>query len=495
MKSLFKIDEQSLDKSSIEVGDKFFLFLFMIHLPMAAYVIPELSFVFTHTASLKWHGLFVSIIINAISIISYMYSRGTLGHRMLNGILLMTYSVVFISLSFGLVEHHFHILITLPALLIYKDWRVLYPAAIYIATHHLIFGYCQANNITSSMWPLQLFRYDVSWGIATTHILYVLFETFILTYFAEHLRREYLAKRDLIENLENRVQERSLSLKMKNDELIKTNEQLVKMKNNLIAQEKLAALGGLIAGVAHEMKNPLNIAKNSVRMLAKFFKNNNVEKIYSLTDQDKSDFSDSYNDTIQLVDLLSKNIERADSVVKNMLSHSRAETGACANTKLSSLLTESVDLVLKSYRLTKNWQSEFTIINKAVDDNCELIAEDFRRVFINIFENALYSMLKKSEQLADETYRPNLQIIIEEKMDSQQLLVKVFDNGLGMPEEVRSKVLEPFFTTKPAGEGTGLGMSITHDIIRSHNAQIQITSELGKGALIEITIPRKMENL
>lgn len=492
MRNFFKIDEQNLDKTSIDIGDKFFLFLFLIHIPIAAYVIPETSFVFTHTESLKWHGFIVSLIINIISIVSYKFSKGTLGHRILNGILLMTYSVVFISLSFGLIEHHFHILIMLPALLIYKDWRVLYPAAIYIATHHIVFGYCQANEISLAWWPLKLFKYDLSWGITLTHILYVLVETFILTYFAEYLRKEYLAKNDLILNLEKRVEERSMSLKLKNEELLKINEQLVMMKNNLIAQEKLAALGGLIAGVAHEMKNPLNIAKNSVRMLMKFFKIHDVDKIYSLKEADRASFNESHGDAVQLVELLSKNIERADSVVKSMLSHSRGESNAKKVVQISMLLHESMDLVLKSYRATKKWQPEFEIVINTQSDSCELVEDDFRRVFINIFENAFYSMQKKSD-LSDTTYRPVLKITVDEKKDSKQLIVKVLDNGLGMSEDIISKVVEPFFTTKPAGEGTGLGMSITHDIIRSHNAEIQIMSENGKWAMIEISIPRTTE--
>ncbi len=294
----------------------------------------------------------------------------------------------------------------------------------------------------------------------------------------------------------------ALILYRNNRQKQKTNEILEKAfsslkstQNQLIQKEKLASLGELTAGIAHEIQNPLNFVNN--------FSELSVDLVKDLKDEmGKPDIDKDYIE--ELFDDLSSNQEkinhhgnRASSIVKGMLEHSRASTGVKGLTDINKLADEYLRLSYHGLRAKdKDFNADFTTDFEGNLPKTEVISQDIGRVLLNLINNAFYAVnqraqLSKSLKLLEssgETYTPS--VFLSTKLIDNQIVISVKDNGNGMSEAVKAKVFQPFFTTKPTGEGTGLGLSLAYDIVtKGHEGTLEVVSTEGVGSEFIIKLP------
>ena len=279
-------------------------------------------------------------------------------------------------------------------------------------------------------------------------------------------------------------------------ELAKSLEDLRTAQDRLVHTEKLASLGQLTAGIAHEIKNPLNFVNNfssvSVELLG--------ELQESLRDIQISD--DARNEINQLAEMLRGNLDkivqhgkRANSIVKNMLLHSREGSGEHRPVDINAIVEESLNLAYHGARAEKQG---FNITLKRSFDpaagQVDVFPQEITRALLNLISNGFYAATKRKDLEGNGAFEPTL--AIETKDIGDRVEIGIRDNGTGIPPEVRNKMFNPFFTTKPAGEGTGLGLSLTHDIIvKQHAGRIEVNSEPGKYTEFRIILPRGAASL
>jgi two-component system, NtrC family, sensor kinase len=262
-------------------------------------------------------------------------------------------------------------------------------------------------------------------------------------------------------------------LKDKNEVIEQTLNHLKSTQSQLIQSEKMASLGELTAGIAHEIQNPLN------------FVNNFSEVSNELIDEMKTELSkENYEDANAIADDLKQNLEkinhhgkRADAIVKGMLQHSRSSTGVKEPTDINALADEYLRLSYHGMRAKdKNFNVEFKTDFDNSIQKINIVPQDIGRVLLNLFNNAFYATNEK-KKTADENYKPL--ISVQTKKISDKVEIRVSDNGNGIPASIKEKIFQPFFTTKPTGQGTGLGLSLSYDIIKAHNGGIKVKTEEG----------------
>lgn len=269
----------------------------------------------------------------------------------------------------------------------------------------------------------------------------------------------------------------------KNDELEHTIEKIKNMQEQLVQQEKLASLGHLTAGISHELKNPLNFVNNFSELSAELIQEarEEIESVRAYRDTPQQDealheVEVILNDIEANLQTIHKHGSRADSIIKSMLQHSRGSGVIMEPTQLNPLLKEFVNL---SYHGMRAGDRPFDVeIEFDLDESIgevPVIAEDFSRVMVNLCNNAFDAMREKLKKDNTENYIPKLFVRTIQK--DQIINVIVEDNGPGIPENLRKKILQPFFTTKKGTEGTGLGLYITNDIIKAHGGMLIIQSE------------------
>ncbi len=254
----------------------------------------------------------------------------------------------------------------------------------------------------------------------------------------------------------------------------------------LIHAEKLASLGELTAGIAHEIKNPLN------------FVNNFSEISGELLDELQGELKDNNNEEVKdLVDNLRQNLEkinqhgkRADAIVKGMLLHSRGTSGEKTLTDINDLLDQYVTL---AYHGLRAQNKEFNItIEKDYDKSLEkinVVPQDISRVFLNIINNAYYAAYDRKKKNSDNDFSPTFKVSTKNMNDKVE--IRIADNGNGIPKDIIDKIFQPFFTTKPTGEGTGLGLSLSYDIVtKVHDGELKVQSKDGEGAEFVICLPK-----
>src|SRR5882724_9974392 len=288
-----------------------------------------------------------------------------------------------------------------------------------------------------------------------------------------------------IENarLFGQVQERTRELSLSLDDLRTAQDRLVQT-------EKLASLGQLTAGIAHEIKNPLNFVNNFSALSAELIDElNDVLKPAALDDKTREEID-------ELTHMLKGNLEkvvqhgkRADSIVKNMLLHSREGSGEHRPVDINAIVEESLNL---AYHGARAERSGFNITLKRDFDpaagQIDLYPQEITRVFLNLISNGFYAATKRKEA-GGEGFEPALSAVT--KSLGNKVEIRIRDNGTGIPPEVKEKMFNPFFTTKPAGEGTGLGLSMSHDIIvKQHGGTIDVATEPGAFTEFIITLPR-----
>jgi len=266
---------------------------------------------------------------------------------------------------------------------------------------------------------------------------------------------------------------------------------LIELKSTqaqLIQQEKMASLGELTAGIAHEIQNPLNFVNN--------FSEVNTELIDELEQEiDKGNFDDVKIITKDLKDNEEKILhhgKRADAIVKGMLQHSRVSTGQKEPTDINALADEYLRL---SYHGLRAKDKTFNATIKTDFDTTigkiNIVPQDIGRVLLNLFNNAFYAVMQKKNApqspKGEVGYQPTVSVCTK-KVDSK-IEIHVRDNGIGIPQKVVDKIFQPFFTTKPTGQGTGLGLSLSYDIIKAHGGEIKVETKEGEGAEFIIQLP------
>jgi signal transduction histidine kinase len=289
-----------------------------------------------------------------------------------------------------------------------------------------------------------------------------------------------------IENarLFGQVQERTRELSLSLDELRTAQDRLVQT-------EKLASLGQLTAGIAHEIKNPLNFVNNFAALSAELTDElNDVLKPATISDKIREEINEL---TGMLKDNLQKVVQhgkRADSIVKNMLLHSREGSGDHRATDINALVDESLNLAYHGARAEK---PNFNVtLQRDFDPGAgmvEVFPQEITRVVLNLVANGFYAVAKRRNENGDAGFDPVLSASTRNLGDTVEIRIR--DNGTGIPPEVKDKMFNPFFTTKPAGEGTGLGLSMSHDIIvKQHGGTIDVETAPGQFTEFRIVLPR-----
>jgi len=266
-------------------------------------------------------------------------------------------------------------------------------------------------------------------------------------------------------------------------------EDLRKAQDRLVQSEKLASLGQLTAGIAHEIKNPLNFVNNFASLSRELLEELR-ETLQRLPDEAKADADDLMGMIDSNLEKVASHGKRADSIVKNMLLHSREGSGERTRVNVNAMVEEALNLGYHGARAEK---PGFNVtIEKALDPQAgeaDLYLQEVTRVLLNLISNGFYASAKR-KQSEGAGYEPTLRAATRSLGGSVEIRIR--DNGTGIPDEVRDKMFNPFFTTKPAGEGTGLGLSLSHDIVvKQHGGTLDVETAPGAFTEFVITLPRE----
>ncbi|MFT7164471.1 MAG: two-component system NtrC family sensor kinase [Flavobacterium sp.] len=287
----------------------------------------------------------------------------------------------------------------------------------------------------------------------------------------------------LKEKLEIQVAERTAELLSQKDELQIALDELKSTQSQLIQSEKMASLGELTAGIAHEIQNPLNFVNNFSEVsnelideMKEEFRKGDVEEGFAIADYIKLN-----------LDKINHHGKRADAIVKGMLQHSRSSSGVKEPTDINALADEYLRLAYHGLRAKdKSFNATLVTNYDETIGNIDIIPQDMGRVILNLITNAFYAVNEKKKQIADD-YEPNVSVSTLKISNIVQISVK--DNGNGIPQTALDKIFQPFFTTKPAGQGTGLGLSLAYDIVKAHNAELIVETKEGEGSEFIIELP------
>jgi signal transduction histidine kinase len=260
-------------------------------------------------------------------------------------------------------------------------------------------------------------------------------------------------------------------------------EELKATQSQLIQSEKMASLGELTAGIAHEIQNPLNFVNN--------FSEVNKELLLEMKDEiDKGNINEAKSiadDLINNQEKINHHGKRADAIVKGMMQHSRASTGKKDPTDINALADEYLRLSYHGLRAKdKDFNADFKTDFDESIGKIEVTPQDIGRVLLNLYNNAFYAVNEKKKQL-NRTFEPTVSVSTKRVGDKVELSVR--DNGVGIHQKVVDKIFQPFFTTKPTGQGTGLGLSLSYDIIKAHGGEIRVESKEGEGTEFIIKLP------
>ena len=278
------------------------------------------------------------------------------------------------------------------------------------------------------------------------------------------------------EKLELKVKERTSELNQSLDELKTTQSQLIQ-------SEKMASLGELTAGIAHEIQNPLNFVNNFSEVSNELVDEMNEE----LDKGDLEEVKAISLDIKQNLEKINHHGKRADNIVKGMLQHSRSSSGTKEPTDINVLADEYLRLAYHGLRAKdKSFNAE---LNTNFDKNIgkvNIVPQDMGRVILNLITNAFYAVNEKKQ--SDINFKPI--VSVNTKKTDKHIIISVSDNGDGIPEKVKEKIFQPFFTTKPTGQGTGLGLSMSYDIItKGHGGELLVTTQQGEGTTFKIIFP------
>ena len=276
--------------------------------------------------------------------------------------------------------------------------------------------------------------------------------------------------------------------KLKAEEALAT---LQVTQNQLIQTAKMASLGELTAGIAHEIQNPLNFVNNFSELSVELLSELKEETLNKLPENNRLQAETLMKDLSSNLKKITDHGKRADAIVKGMLQHSRTSTGTKEATNINALAQEFLRL---SYHGIRAVDKEF-VVNCIADfdkriGKIDIIPQDIGRVLLNLLNNAFYAVREKKKQMHI-NYEPQVSITTKRLTHLVEIAIK--DNGIGIPSKLLNKIFQPFFTTKPTGEGTGLGLSLSYDVIKAHGGEIKINTKEGEFTEFKILLPTTVE--
>lgn len=298
---------------------------------------------------------------------------------------------------------------------------------------------------------------------------------------AEEERNKFISAQK--EKLELIVEERTAEITKQKDELMEAFTELKNTQSQLVQSEKMASLGELTAGIAHEIQNPLNFVNNfsevSTELLDEMMdelKSGNTEEVLALASDVKAN-----------QEKINHHGKRAGAIVKGMLQHSRTSSGKNEPTDINALCEEYLRLSYHGLRAkNKSFNADFKAdLDKKLPE-IKVVPQDFGRVLLNLINNAFFAVNEKSKT-ENKDFKPL--VIVKTKLEKTKVIISVSDNGSGIPEDVKEKIFQPFFTTKPSGQGTGLGLSLSYDIIKAHGGVLKAETKEGEGSKFIIKLP------
>lgn len=290
--------------------------------------------------------------------------------------------------------------------------------------------------------------------------------------------------------LEHLVVERTTELRAQKEELEKALAELKAAQTQLIQSEKMASLGELTAGIAHEIQNPLNFVNN--------FSELSVELAHELIEEiekpepDEGLVKDLVKDLTQNQEKINHHGKRAANIVTGMLQHARTSTGTKEPTDLNALADEYLRLAYHGLRAKdKEFNAKMVTEFDPSIGEIKVVPQDMGRVLLNLINNAFYAVTKKKRDLAQDGYEPTV-TVSSKLLKTGGVEIRIKDNGIGIPDSLKAKIFQPFFTTKPTGQGTGLGLSLAYDIVtKGHGGAMEVKSEEGQGTEFVIILPVK----
>ncbi len=322
-----------------------------------------------------------------------------------------------------------------------------------------------------------------------TYVLLAAIAVFMLIagIFYRNNRQKQKVNNLLFHQNEEIVQQKE-EIESQRDDLEKTLSDLKATQTQLIQSEKMASLGELTAGIAHEIQNPLNFVNNFSEVNLEMLKELQAENLKPKAEQDEQTANELISDLIANEEKINHHGRRADSIVKGMLEHSRSATGQKEPTDINLMADEFLRLSHHGLRAKdKSFNAEVVTHLAAGLPKVNAIPQDIGRVLLNLFNNAFYAVNQKQKSLGG-NYKP--EVSVSTSTENGQVIIKVKDNGIGIPDAIKEKIMQPFFTTKPTGEGTGLGLSLTYDmVVKGHGGNIQVNSVEGEGTELIISIP------
>ena len=287
----------------------------------------------------------------------------------------------------------------------------------------------------------------------------------------------------LLEETIEELEHKRKAIEETNAALTTSLEELKAAQSQLIQSEKMASLGELTAGIAHEIQNPLNFVNNFSEVSNELIDEMNEEL-------DKGDLEEVKliaADIKQNLEKINHHGKRADGIVKGMLQHSRSSSGQKEPTDINVLADEYLRLAYhglrakdKSFNATLNTDFDPSI------GEINIVPQDIGRVILNLITNAFY-VVKEKKELHPNDFEPT--VTVSTKKKDAMVMISVTDNGNGIPKKVLDKIFQPFFTTKPSGKGTGLGLSLSYDIVKVHHGELTVETEEGKGTTFIISLP------
>ena len=282
------------------------------------------------------------------------------------------------------------------------------------------------------------------------------------------------------------------SVEARTQELARSLEELRTTQDRLVQTQKLALLGQLTAGIAHEIKNPLfNFVNNFSGISAEMIDELRQALVdVSLTEKKRGEITELMDTLRSNFDKVVQHGKRADAIVKNMLLHSREGSGEHRVIDINALVEESLNLAWHGARAeTQGFEIKLKQSFDPSAGGADVFPQDIRRALLNVISNGFYAATKRRAETDGGDYEPTLTASTKNLGDRVEIRIR--DNGTGIPPEVKEKMFNPFFTTKPAGEGTGLGLSICHDIIvKQHGGSIEVETQPGEFTEIKVILPR-----
>jgi two-component system NtrC family sensor kinase len=280
-----------------------------------------------------------------------------------------------------------------------------------------------------------------------------------------------------------KAQKANALLQQQKNEINRALADLRQTQSQLIQSEKMASLGELTAGIAHEIQNPLNFVNNFSEVSTELIEEMKTE----LANGNQQLATEIANDLKQNLEKINHHGKRAGDIVKGMLQHSRTSSGQKEPTNINSLADEYLRLAYHGYRAKdKSFSAKFETDFDSSLPKLNVMPQEMGRVILNLINNAFYAVSEKSKQ-GSVDYEPSV-LVSSRKLDNK-VLISVKDNGHGIPDFIKEKIFQPFFTTKPTGQGTGLGLSLSYDIVKAHGGELKVETTKGEGSEFIIQIP------